>query len=172
MDDRDANTITETALVDVLKDSVEEVFASFVLMFRTVSIESGMNITGDGPGEPPTDESVHTEAIVHFTGDQAGAVVLRCSTQGALVISRALLMLREDDEREEEEIADALGECANMVTGVLKTKALDPVGSFHLGLPEIRPAVSSAEHADHSQLIYELSGGLFKAEIWLDVPAG
>jgi hypothetical protein len=31
---------------------------------------------------------------------------------------------------------------------------------------------SSAEHADHSQLVSELSGGLFKAEILLDVPNG
>ena len=65
-----------------------------------------------------------------------------------------------------ERIKDALGECANMVTGVFKTRALDPVSTFYMSLPGVTE-VDSEEHLA-SYLVYQLAHGTMRADLWLE----
>ncbi|MBI5364364.1 MAG: chemotaxis protein CheX [Planctomycetes bacterium] len=110
--------------------------------------------------------SVAIEAIVEFEGPTAGAVVLRCSPEGAADIARGLLTLGAGDSIELAEVHDALGECANMVTGAFKTRALDPHGAFRLTVPKIDTHVVVQHPHQAGRLVYELAEGSAAVEVW------
>jgi CheY-specific phosphatase CheX len=157
-------------LLDVLRESVHEVFSSTVSSFKqaTQVVEQGERALSirDDSGNHVT-AAIDLEAAVKFTGQLNGAVVVRCSAQGAMDIARGLLMLDANTSLAVPEIEDALGECANMVSGVLKRRALDPRGSFALGLPEIR-RTRQENGKRGGMLVYQLSEGVVSMELWLD----
>ena len=69
-----------------------------------------------------------------------------------------------------EEIKDAIGECANMVGGLLKSKALDPHGQYSLAVPVVETRVDRDELERLGHLVYQLSEGRMAVEIWLEAP--
>ncbi|MEZ6016933.1 MAG: chemotaxis protein CheX [Planctomycetota bacterium] len=74
-------------------------------------------------------------AVIGFEGPRTGLVTLRLDGPGAEAMATSLLggfPPESDAERN-----DALGEWANISAGNLKTKALDPLGDFRLGLPVV-----------------------------------
>ncbi len=168
----DAWGLTPEVLLETLKESVDEVFTTMLGVVGELVDQHG---TGqpDEPGEikwPDGQQPSHVdfEAIVDFKGVVNGAVILRAERDGALDIARGLLRLGEDEVLEIEDVMDALGECANMLTGSLKCKALDPCGGFHLGTPKIDTRVDR-EHDHHfGGLVYQLSRGCTSLEIWMD----
>ena len=153
-------TQCERELLGHLEHAVDKVFTT---MLSTVCE------LVDDPSHPAVHglANVAIEAVVEFEGPARGAVVLRCSPEGAADIARGLLMLGEGDAIELAEVRDALGKCANMVTGALKTRALDPHGNFRLTVPQIdtRVEVSAPHHG--GRLVYKLSQGSAAIEIWL-----
>ncbi len=82
-------------------------------------------------------------------------------------IARGLLMVGEGESLDLEDVIDALGECANMVSGALKCKALDPFGEYTLGTPRIDNNITHdlPEHA--GSLVYRLSQGAAAIAVWL-----
>jgi CheY-specific phosphatase CheX len=156
---------SQEELVQILASSVEEVFDA---MF--INISAGLNADDQAQPDPNSpgcqaEHGVDFEVVVCFTGALDGAVVLRCSNQGAEDIARGLLMMEEGD-LELDEVKDALGECANMVTGSLKAKALDPVSDFKMGTPEVFE--SGLESRLNSNMIFQLTNGVMSAELWID----
>ena len=166
----------DSQLLAALQDAMQEVFTTMVFTICESAVhkaddadprrrEDGIAVAG------PDGDAVYTkfdiDAEVEFRGDLNGWVVLRCSAQGAMDIARGLLMLEEGDALDVAEAADAIGECANMVTGVVKTKMLDPQGDFEIGCPKInldqgeRPAVRAGT------LAYHLERGVVAVEIWI-----
>jgi CheY-specific phosphatase CheX len=93
-------------------------------------------------------------------------VVLRCSVDSADSIARGLLMMDDSEVLELAAVTDALGECANMLAGSLKTKALDPVGSFQLGLPDFSDPGPGEEM--EGALVYRVAQGVMSVEVWLE----
>ena len=165
----------KSELLDVLKESVQEVFTSMVFTFQEATVRKVAGSEGadlELVVEDDDEEIVHiqTEARVNFKGEIDGCVVLRCCAQGAMDIARGLLMMDESEAIELEEVADALGECANMVTGSVKTKALDPLGEFHMSTPEVIQAVAEIQGDPCGTLAYRLTQGLVSLEIWVDGP--
>jgi CheY-specific phosphatase CheX len=78
------------------------------------------------------DERVVT-GTVQITGDWAGAVTVQVSD----VLARraaAIMFAMEDDEINDEEVADTVGELANMVGGNVKSTV---VGTAALSLPSV-----------------------------------
>ena len=144
-----------------MKEAMEEVFNSMLDTVAKLVLQAGP----DRPGEAA--EHIDVEAVVEFSGEPSGAVILRAETAGATDLARKMLMMEEGEAIELEEIQDALGECANMVTGSLKTRALDPFGTFELSTPRIDRRVNV--HYEHrgGRLVYELSKGNVAVEIWL-----
>lgn len=150
-------------LLAVLKESADEVFNT-MLATVAVLVESR---TDRGDHLPA--ETVDIEAIVDFSGLRNGAVVLSCTPEGAMDLTRDLLMLGADETVGLEEIKDALGECANMVCGLLKSKALDAVGHFQLGTPRIEAYENSSSSERCGTLVYRLSNGCVSIEIWMQI---
>ena len=152
----------EEELLERLKSSVEDVFQTLVISFREAAsqgAENGIALEGDNGVLEHVD--IEQQYGVDFTGALSGTVAVRCSADGAMDIARGLLMLEDGDTLEADEIADALGECANMLTGSLKTTALDPLGEFELGLPY---AVTDWQ-SDGRAVAYRLTEGAVSIEI-------
>ncbi len=169
MDNTDPNKDLSTALNDdvllsTLKNCIEEVFSMMVEHYEYgKSTQDPRTAAGEALTEPED-----LEAIVGFSGRLGGSVILRCCEGGAVNIAQGLLMMDAGESLEKEEVCDALAECANMVAGAFKTKVLDPVANFSLGIPEIR--VPEGECGDYrcGALEYALQSGKLTAEIWID----
>lgn len=165
---------SESHLIDVLKDSIQEVFSMMMSSVEEATLhrddrDSVQVRTADGQVETA---DMGIEAKIVFEGGLNGVVVIRCSDQGALNVAQMLLMTEGEDVLAQEEIDDALGECLNMIAGSLKTKALDPVDDFQLGLPEINASVTEQSDYRAGSLAYRLTDGFLAAEIWLTGEAG
>jgi chemotaxis protein CheX len=84
-------------------------------------------------------------AWVQVTGPWTGAVVLTCGRATAEELSRTLLRGPADEPVDPEDVADAMGELANVVGGNIK--ALLPSPSV-LGLPDVGGRAPNASSAD------------------------
>jgi CheY-specific phosphatase CheX len=155
---------SEAPLLAALRECVESVF-------RTMLGSLARGAEHDGAAHAAAREGADLAAVVEFRGPLRGAVIVRCSHAGARHIARGMLALGEDDAVEPAEIQDALGECANMFTGCLKCKVLDPTGSFSLGTPRIGARVDHALPLHHGTLVYRLAEGAAAVELWLDEPS-
>jgi CheY-specific phosphatase CheX len=153
-------------LLMFLKQSVDEVFTT---MLDTVAVLIESHGLESGSTDNPN--TVDIEAVVEFSGVQHGAVVLRCTAEGAMDIARDMLMLPDSESIDLDEIKDALGECANMVSGSLKHKALDHLGEFSLGTPKIETYARHETDLRCGLLVYRLSNGHVAVEVWMDVSA-
>jgi CheY-specific phosphatase CheX len=159
--------ISQDTILEEMKAAVEDVFST-MLDTVAVLIERGQ-CHRDHPGhdDPEGSLKVDVEATVDFFGEPSGSVILRATADGAVDIARKLLMMEDDETVDLEEVQDALGECANMVTGALKTRALDPEGSFELSTPRIATRVVVEHEHPGGRLVFELAEGAVAIEIWL-----
>ena len=161
--DSSTDDLRSTDILSALTEAAEDVFNTML----TGMAELVERLDG-GHEHRDEHDRVDIEATVKFSGDYMGTVVLRCSTEGALDITRGLLMMEEADPIELEEIQDAIGECANMLGGSLKTNSLDKMGNISLGTPVVASRVNK-EGQDHmGSLIYNLTGGPVVVSIWLE----
>ena len=147
-------------LIEQLQRAIETTFESIVLPFQGVAME-------DVESGSPSDEShngVRVRATIEFEGDIEGHVLIHCSLGGAHDISRGMLMLEEGDPLEIEDVVDAIGECANLVAGVLKRNAFDGAGEVRMGCPkvEVEPPEAVFPKPD-AQLAYKLVRGVSAA---------
>jgi chemotaxis protein CheX len=94
------------------------------------------------PAELPADI---LSSWVDVVGPWTGSVVLTCGRDTAEELTRALLRGHAPQQLEADDVADALGELANVVGG--NVKAVLP-GPSVLGLPEVGAAPSAASPAD------------------------
>lgn len=160
-------------LMKTLQGCVDEVFSTMVSSFHAMAMKKVEALA------PRLEKHIHfrdqaetgsvevdRQVSIHFDGDASGRVVLRCSTDSARGIARGLLMLDESEALELAAVEDALGECANMLAGSLKTKVLDPAGNFHLGLPEFDQPAPQGEI--EGALVYKVAQGVMSVEVWLD----
>lgn len=159
-------------LLETLRTCVDEVFETMVTSFKAAAVaeidptppRDNSLIRFRDEGDDPKSIDVDQQVTISFSGDSRGQVVLRCSLDGADHIARGLLMMDEGEVLDVAAVRDALGECANMLAGSLKTKALDPLGSFQLGLPNFAE-VPGGEMS--GALVYRVADGIISLEIWL-----
>ncbi len=98
--------------------------------------------------EPSLDDVVH--AWVDVRGPVQGRVLLSTEEPTAQRIARALLMMEPEEPVGDADLADALGEVANVVGGNLKALVTDPGA---LTLPEVSHDRPPTQPED---LVYEL----------------
>lgn len=84
--------------------------------------------------QPPDDEAA---AFVGLQGDCEGGVWINASMKVAQKIARRMLMMEASEDLCDEDVRDALGEVANIVSGGLKTRAAELDVSFSLDIPVI-----------------------------------
>jgi chemotaxis protein CheX len=109
-------TMTMTISQDQIVEITGTVWASFL----------GVTPRELEPSESSTAEGGHTAtATVHISGSWNGSVILSCSTTLARRSAAAMFQIGADD-LDDEEIADAFGELANMIGGNLKCLLPEP----------------------------------------------
>lgn len=157
-------------LLQILKDSAETVFRTMLGSTGTLSQEWKPEDGSDRESVQADLSPVEHRAVVTFSGPRNGAIILRAGAKGALDIATGLLMPEEGEELGAEDLADAFGECANMLCGTLKSNALDPRGSFKLGIPMIGTGPLEETARPLGVLVYHLFEGTTAVEVWLDDP--
>lgn len=94
------------------------------------------------PEELPPEETEESRlageliSSIHIQGDLNGIVSMSCSRKMAATLTRNMLGI-EDDQPAEGDIADCAGEIVNIVTGNIKSKALEKNISFTLSIPTV-----------------------------------
>ena len=147
-------------LIAQLQKAIEATFESIVLPFEGVETSAA--------AEGGDNENVTVRATINFEGDVEGHVLIHCSLSGAHDISRGMLMLEEGDPLELEDVQDAMGECANMVAGVLKRNAFDDAGHVVMSCPVVEVDAPEMEFpSPDAQLAYRLNRGVSAAEVWI-----
>lgn len=79
-------------------------------------------------------------AWVLVVGPWSGSLVLTCAPATAAALTRAVLRADDDEELTEEDVADALGEVANVIGGNVKALLVEPSS---LGLPQVGPGMEA-----------------------------
>lgn len=110
--------------VDALWSITNDVWTTFVSEEAVVLSLDAM------PPLAPSDVS----SRVAILGDAVGSVVVRCDRPSAIALARRLFDLAQDATPDEDDIADALGELANIVGGNVKSLGL---GESSLTLPSV-----------------------------------
>lgn len=156
-------------LIKSLSACVNQVFETMVSSFEDSTLRriDEFKSTHDGQtmieglDESALKELSEKRVVLDISGDAEGYMTLHCSPEGAASIARGLLMMEADESLELEDVCDALGECANMLAGSLKSLALDPIGDFQLSTPRFD---SEGAHPE-DPLVYQVSKGLMSLEI-------
>lgn len=122
--------VTTASLKDVLLDSAREVFETMVFMAVT---ESDQN-------SPDIEEMVKPVTLlgsVTFRGSLEGCLGVRCDAACARTIAARMLGVDVTERLSEADICDAIGEVANMVLGVAKSRLQNEVGGIEVSIPSV-----------------------------------
>jgi hypothetical protein len=109
---------------------------------QSIADEIWPSLVGDGeafvpvPVPPPADV---VSAWVDITGPWTGSVVLTCAPTTAQALTESVLMTRPPAVVDDEDVADALGELANVLGGNIKSVL---PGQSKLRLPQLGSAPS------------------------------
>ncbi|MDO8106094.1 chemotaxis protein CheX [Isoptericola sp. b441] len=95
--------------------------------------------------EAPADA---TYAWVDVHGEHPGRVMLGTEHETAMLLTRALLMMAQDEEVSDADFVDAVGEIANVVGGNVKALVPDPG-------PLTLPQVAAEPPADGAVLLHD-----------------
>ena len=146
--------IASTQLLNILKESVEEIFltmAGFKVSFKDMKEVNGFSITGDITG------------LMFLQGDQPGMLACSVSSDFARTLTADMTGIKEDDVNDSE-TADIMSEMINMICGRIKSQGVDGV-SFTLTPPL---SISGGDHTvlgktDHPAIIltFECKDRLF-----------
>ena len=107
---------------------------------QSIADEVWPTLVGDGevfvpvPAPPPADL---VSAWVDISGPWTGSVVVSCAPATAQALTESVLMMRPPTQADDEDVADALGELANVLGGNIKSVL---PGESRLGLPQIGAA--------------------------------
>ena len=107
---------------------------------QSIADEVWPTLVGDGeafvpvPAPPPAER---VSAWVDIIGPWTGSVVVTCAPATAQALTESVLMLRPPTTVDDEDVADALGELANVLGGNIKSVL---PGESRLGLPQIGSA--------------------------------
>lgn len=94
------------------------------------------------PEELPPEETEESRlageliSSIHIQGDLNGIVSMSCTRNAADILTRNMLGI-EDEKPSESDVADCAGEIVNIVTGNIKSKALESNLSFTLSIPTV-----------------------------------
>jgi chemotaxis protein CheX len=107
---------------------------------QSIADEVWPSLVGDGEAFVPVPVAPPAEVVsawVDIVGPWTGSVVLTCSPATARALTENVLMTRPPAVVDDEDVADALGELANVLGGNIKSVL---PGESRLGLPRVGTA--------------------------------
>jgi len=138
---------------------------------QSIADEVWPSLVGDGEAfvpvpVPPSAELV--SAWVDIIGPWTGSVVLTCAPATAEALTESVLMTRPPTVVDDEDVADALGELANVLGGNIKSVL---PGESRLGLPQIGSAPSRGRLDDVCALVGQWRGNYLTITVQGAAPA-
>ncbi|KGH46444.1 hypothetical protein IN07_12100 [Modestobacter caceresii] len=115
---------------------------------QSIADEIWPALVGDGEAFVPVPVAPPAEVVsawVTISGPWDGAVVLTCAPATAEALAESVLMTRPPTVVDDEDVADALGELANVLGGNIKSVLPGPSS---LGLPQIGSAPTTGRLDD------------------------
>jgi hypothetical protein len=138
---------------------------------QSIADEVWPSLVGDGeafvpvPVPPPADV---VSAWVDIIGPWTGSVVLTCAPATAEALTESVLMTRPPTVVDDEDVADALGELANVLGGNIKSVL---PGESRLGLPQIGVAPPRGRLDDVRSLVGQWRGNFLTITVQGAPPA-
>ncbi|MBB3677440.1 chemotaxis protein CheX [Modestobacter versicolor] len=138
---------------------------------QSIADEVWPSLVGDGeafvpvPVPPPADV---VSAWVDIVGPWTGSVVLTCAPATAEALTESVLMTRPPTVVDDEDVADALGELANVLGGNIKSVL---PGESKLGLPQIGAAPPRGRLDDVRSLVGQWRGNFLTITVQGAAPA-
>ncbi|HEV7870770.1 MAG TPA: chemotaxis protein CheX [Modestobacter sp.] len=138
---------------------------------QSIADEVWPSLVGDGEAfvpvpVPPPGEVV--SAWVDIIGPWTGSVVLTCAPATAAALTESVLMTRPPTVVDDEDVADALGELANVMGGNIKSVL---PGESRLGLPQIGVAPPRGRLDDVRSLVGQWRGNFLTITVQGAAPA-
>jgi chemotaxis protein CheX len=127
-------------------------------ILQSIADEVWPTLVGDGEAFVPVPAPPPAEALsawVDIVGPWTGSVVLTCAPATAEALAGSVLMTRPPTVVDEEDVADALGELANVLGG--NVKSVLP-GESRLGLPQVGAAPARGRLDDVCALVGQWRG--------------
>jgi chemotaxis protein CheX len=138
---------------------------------QSIADEIWPSLVGDGEALVPVPVSPPAEVIsawVDIVGPWNGSVVLTCAPATATALTENVLMTRPPTVVDDEDVADALGELANVLGGNIKSVLPGP---SRLGLPRIGSAPPRGRLDDVCALVGQWRGNFLTITVQGAVPA-
>lgn len=118
--------INEICFSDILLESATEIFETMAFMSVEKASEPKHSIDGDS-----------LLASITFKGALEGCLAICCGLSCARAIAINMLGEGSEEEIKPKDIADALGEMANIVIGGVKSRALESIGTLDISIPTV-----------------------------------
>ena len=118
--------IDQISMSETLLDAAKKVFETMIFMSVTEKDDQEAKIVGDT-----------YLGMVTFKGDIEGCVSITLEEAAAKAVAANMLGLEPDEEVSEEDLADAVGEVANMVMGGVKSRMQDEIRSLDVSIPTV-----------------------------------
>ncbi len=102
----------------------------------TLVIQVGLEIEVDSSPSDPREANVEYGSAIALTSENGGwQLAVMASQDSCNILTKALFAMEDDEEPEMADLADAIGEVANVAAGVLKASRAKAGQAVQLGLP-------------------------------------
>jgi hypothetical protein len=138
---------------------------------QSIADEIWPSLVGDGEAFVPVPVPPPAEVVsawVDIIGPWTGSVVLTCAPATAAALTESVLMARPPTVVDDEDVADALGELANVLGGNIKSVL---PGESRLGLPQIGVAPPRGRLDDVRSLVGQWRGNFLTITVQGVAPA-
>jgi chemotaxis protein CheX len=142
-----------------------------VATVQSIADEIWPSLVGDGEAFVPVPVPPPAEVVsawVDITGPWTGSVVVTCAPATAAALTESVLMTRPPEVVDDEDVADALGELANVLGGNIKSVL---PGDSRLGLPQIGAAPPRGRLDDVRSLVGQWRGAFLTITVQGAAPA-
>ena len=142
-----------------------------VATVQSIADEVWPSLVGDGEAFVPVPVPPPAELLsawVDITGPWTGSVVVTCAPATAAALTESVLMTRPPEVVDDEDVADALGELANVLGGNIKSVL---PGDSRLGLPQIGAAPPRGRLDDVRSLVGQWRGAFLTITVQGAAPA-
>ena len=118
--------IDQINMSETLIDAAKEVFQTMIFMSISEKEDQETKLVGNT-----------YMGTISFKGDIEGCLGVTFEMAAAKAIATNMLCLEPDETVADEDLADAVGEVANMVMGVVKGRLLDHLESIEISIPTV-----------------------------------
>ncbi len=118
--------IEQVCISETLLDSIKEVFETMIFMSVAKGEDQAATIEGDT-----------FLGTITFKGEIEGCLGICFSDDCAKTVSANMLCIDDPAEVADEDLADAIGEVANMVMGSVKTRLQGDMPNLEISIPSV-----------------------------------